>query len=136
MAVVQPEDFTRQGDFKPALYVRTHRTNTDLEHLGTALGKVLERFKAELVEVVHQDYDKFIGLSGELRGTEQTVGALRAHLAEREAELKVLRLCRERPLRVRGLLAQPRARAARFTCLTRSSPASATARPARSPTPT
>lgn len=89
MAAVSREDFTCPSEFRPVQFVRTHRGKTDLEHLGAALGKILEQFKAELVEVIHQDYDAFIRLSSELSGTDQTVSALRAHLAEREAELKV-----------------------------------------------
>ncbi|KAJ1619277.1 oligomeric golgi complex component, COG2-domain-containing protein [Pavlovales sp. CCMP2436] len=80
-----------QPDFRPAVFVRTQRARTDLEHLGAELTAVLDAFKAELVEVIHQDYDAFLRLSGELQGTDRTVHALRAHLGEREVELKELR---------------------------------------------
>jgi hypothetical protein len=78
-------------DFRPASFVRSQRGRTDLEHLGQELTVVLDGLKADLVEVIHQDYDAFLRLSHELDGTDQTVGALRAHLAEREGELKALR---------------------------------------------
>lgn len=86
-------EFTLPGEFEPAAFVRKQRGRTDLEHLGGELAAVLDSLKAELVEVIHRDYDAFIRLSDELSGTDRTVGALRAHLAEREAELKVGRAC-------------------------------------------